>query len=172
MNTELIRNRAGDLNAQASAIRSKYDFSLVKQAALNSLAENGVDMAQAESMLDGYEKEFAPSHTAEMLQAAADFEKQAFVLEKCADIIDDLSAKLQSSEEQVAQMTKAATVNPQLDALKSKGGYSESDLEALKSLPKSTLEKIASDQGPSDLGRATNRSSANSVDPMVAFCMS
>lgn len=172
MNTELIRNRAGDLNAQASAIRSKYDFSLVKEATLKSLSEKGVDMAQAEGMLNGYEKEFTPSHTAEMLQAAADFEKQAFVLSKCADVIDELSAKLQSSEEQVAQLTKAATVNPQMDALKSKGGFSESDLEALKSLPQSTLQKIASDQGPSDLGRATNRISTNSEDPMVAFCMS
>lgn len=172
MNTELIRNRAGDLNAQAAAIRSKYDFSLVKEATLKSLSEKGVDLAQVESVLAGYEKEFTPGHAGEMLQAAADFEKQAFVLGKCADIIDDLSAKLQSSEEQVVQLTKAATVNPQLDALKSKGGFSDTDLEALKSLPQSTLEKIASDQGPSDLGRATNWKSVSAADPLEAFLMS
>jgi len=172
MNTELIRNRAGDLDKQAAEIRSKYDFSLVKKATLKSLSDKDVDLAQVESMLEGYEKEFTPSHASEMLQAAADFEKQANVLKGCADVIDEISAKLQSSEEQVAELTKAATVNPQLDALKSMGGFSETDLEALKSLPKSTLEKIASDQGPRDLGRATNRNSIASADPIEAFCNS
>lgn len=172
MNTELIRNRAGDLNKQAAEIRGKYDFSLVKEATLKSLSEKGVDLTQAEGMLQGYEKEFTPSHAGEMLQAAAAFEKEANVLEKCADVIDNLSAKLQSSEEQVAKLTKAATVNPQLDVLKSKGGFSEIDLEALKSLPESTLNKIASSQDPWDLGRATHGQSASSVDPMVAFLLS
>lgn len=169
MNTELFRNRAGDLKAMAEGIRSAYDFSLVKEAALKSLAENGVTEDQIGSTLSDLEVTFTPNHAGEMLQHAEEFEKQANILEKVAAAFEDLSAKLQSSEDQVAALTKAAALSPSMDVLKSKGGYSDAELEALKSLPEGTLNKIASNQqGPWDLGQAT-RQSASSVDPLFSF---
>ena len=172
MNTELFRNRAGDLRAKAEGIRNTYDFSMVKEAALKSLAENGVTEDKIGSMLVDLESQYTPGHAGEMLQHAAEFEKQANILEKCASVIEELSAKLQSSEDQRAELEKAAAVSPTIDVLKSKGNFSDSDLEALKSLPEGTLSKIASaDQGPWDLGQASNGRSAG-VDPMTAFLLS
>ena len=172
MNTELFRNRAGDLRAIADSIRSSYDFSLVKEATLKSLAENGVTEEQVGSMLSELELTHTPPHAAEMLQHAAEFEKQAGILEKVASVFDELSAKLQSSEDKVAELEKAAAVSPTMDVLKSKGVYSESELEALKSLPEGTLNKIASaDQGPWDLGQAT-RQSTSAADPLYDFLTS
>lgn len=173
MNTDLLRKRAGDLNAIATGIKNQYDFSMVKQAALNSLAENGVDASQAEEILAGYEEKFTPGHAAEMLQHAATFEKEAGILSKSADVIDELSAKLQSSEETITDLQKSASVAPTLDALKSKGDWTDSDWEALKSLPEGTLNKIASSQqDPWDLGKASNGQSSRGVDPFVDFCLS
>ncbi len=170
MNTELFRNRAGDLKAKADSIRSTYDFSLVKEAALKSLADKGVSEEQIGSVLNDLEVQHTPAHAVEMLSHAAEFEKQAGILEKVAAAFDDLSAKLQSSEDKVAELVKAAAVSPQMDVLKSKGQFSDSELEALKSLPEGTLSKIASaNQDPWDLGQAT-RQSAASVDPILAFC--
>lgn len=172
MNTELIRNRAGDLNAIADSIRSANDFSLVKEAALKSLADKGVTEDQIGSVLQDLEVAHTPVNAAEMLGHAAEFEKQAGILEKVAAVIDDLSAKLQSSESRVVELEKAAAVSPTMDVLKSKGVYSESELEALKSLPEGTLNKIASaNQDPWDLGQAT-RQSASAADPLYAFLTS
>ena len=172
MNTELFRNRAGDLKAKAEGIRSAYDFSMVKEATLKSLADNGVTEDQVGSMLSELELTHTPPHAAEMLQHAAEFEKQAGILEKVASVFDELSAKLQSSEDKVAELEKAASVSPTMDVLKSKGVYSESELEALKSLPEGTLNKIASaNQDPWDLGQATKQN-ASAGDPLLAFLQS
>lgn len=169
MNTELFRNRAGDLRETANGIRTAYDFSLVKEATLKSLAEKGVSEEQIGTVLDDLEVQNTPAHAAEMLSHAAEFEKQAGILEKVASVIDELSAKLLSSEDKVAELEKAATVSPQIDVLKSKGQFSDSELEALKSLPEGTLTKIASaNQDPWDLGQAT-RQSASTADPLLAF---
>lgn len=173
MNTELFRNRAGDLSKMAEGIRAAYDFSMVKQAALKSLADQGVTEEQIGDVLNDLEVKHTPAHAAEMLCHAAEFEKQAGILEKVAAAFEELSAKLQSSEDKVAELEKAAAVSPTMDVLKSKGTFSESELEALKSLPEGTLNKIASaDQvAPWDLGQAT-RQSASSVDPLTAFLTS
>lgn len=172
MNTELFRNRAGDLKATANGIRTAYDFSLVKEATLKSLADKGVTEDQIGSVLSDLEVQYTPTHAAEMLSHAAEFEKQAGILEKVAAVIDELSAKLQSSEDKVAELEKAAAVSPQMDVLKSKGQFSDSELEALKSLPEGTLSKIASaNQDPWDLGQAT-KLSASAVDPLLAFVQS
>lgn len=169
MNTELFRNRAGDLREKANTLRSTYDFSLVKEAALKSLADKGVSEEQIGSVLNDLEVQHTPSHAAEMLDHAAEFEKQAGILEKVAAAFEELGAKLQSSEDKVAEFVKAASVSPQIDVLKSKGQFSDSDLEALKSLPEGTLSKIASaNQDPWDLGQAT-RQSASTADPLLAF---
>ncbi len=172
MNTELFRNRAGDLKAIADGIRASYDFSLVKEATLKSLAESGVTEDQIGTVLDDLAVQHTPAHATEMLGHAAEFEKQAGILEKVAAVIDQLSAKLQSSEDRVVELEKAAAVSPTMDVLKSKGTFSDSELEALKSLPEGTLSKIASaNQDPWDLGQAT-RQSASAVDPLAAFCLS
>lgn len=173
MKTELIRNLAGDLRKEAEGIRSVYDFSMVKEAALKSLADHGVTEDQVGSVLNDLEVKHTPAHAPEMLRHAAEFEKQASILEKVAAAFDELSAKLQSSEDKVAELEKAAAVSPTIDVLKSKGQFSDSELEALKSLPEGTLSKIASaDQvTPWDLGQAT-RQSASSVDPLTAFLTS
>jgi len=172
MNTELFRNRAGDLKTLAEGIRSAYDFSMVKEATLKSLAEKGVTEEQIGSVLDDLGAQHTPGHADEMLSHAAEFEKQAGILEKVAAVIDDLSAKLQSSEDKVAEMVKAAAVSPQMDVLKSKGQFSAADLEALKSLPEDTLSKIASaNQDPWDLGQAT-RQNSTAADPLLAFLTS
>lgn len=169
MNTELFRNRAGDLREKANSLRSAYDFSLVKEAALKSLADKGVSEEQIGSVLNDLEVQHTPSHAAEMLDHAAEFEKQAGILEKVAAAFEELGAKLQSSEDKVAELEKAASVSPTIDVLKSKGQFSDSDLEALKSLPEGTLSKIASaNQDPWDLGQAT-RQSASTADPLLAF---
>lgn len=171
MNTDLIRNRAGDLSKIANGIRSSYDFSLVKEAALKSLADKGVSEEQIGGVLNDLEVQHTPVHAAEMLSHAAEFEKQASILEKVAAAFDELSAKLQSSEDKVAELEKAAAVSPTMDVLKSKGQFSEDELEALKSLPEGTLNKIASaNQDPWDLGQAT-RQSATAADPLLAFCL-
>jgi hypothetical protein len=172
MNTELFRNRAGDLREMANGIRSTFDFSLVKEAALKSLADKGVTEEQLGSVLNDLEVQHTPAHAAQMLDHAAEFEKQANILEMSAAAFDELSAKLQSSEDKVAELEKAASVSPTIDVLKSKGQFSDSDLEALKSLPEGTLSKIASaNQDPWDLGQAT-KLSASSVDPILAFVQS
>lgn len=172
MNTELFRNRAGDLKAKADGIRTTYDFSLVKEAALKSLAESGVTEEQIGTALSDLEVKHTPAHATEMLSNAAEFEKQAGILEKVAAVIDELSAKLQSSEDKVAELEKAAAVSPTIDVLKSKGHFDESELEALKSLPEGTLNKIASaNQDPWDLGRATKQN-ATAGDPLLAFLQS
>lgn len=173
MNTELIRNRAGDLDEVAESIRNTYDFSLVKQATLKSLAENGVTEDQIGTALSDLEAQYTPGHAAEMLRHAAEFEKQANILLGCASVIEELSAKLQSSESQVAELQKTASVSPTIDVLKSKGTFSDSELEALKSLPEGTLSKIASaDQGPRDLGQPSNGRNASGSDPLLAFLQS
>lgn len=173
MNTELFRNRAGDLKAMAEGIRNSYDFSLVKQAALKSLADNGVTEEQIGSVLSDLEVKHTPAHASEMLRHAAEFEKQAGILEKVATVIEELGAKLQSSEDTVAELQKAAAVSPTMDVLKSKGTFSDSELEALKSLPEGTLSKIASaNQDPWDLGQASNGRNASDTDPVLAFLLS
>lgn len=172
MNTELFRNRAGDLRAIADSIRSTYDFSLVKEATLKSLADKGVTEDQIGSVLSDLEVKHTPAHAAEMLEHAAEFEKQAGILEKVASVFDELNAKLQSSVDKVAELEKSAAVSPTMDVLKSKGQFSDSELEALKSLPEGTLNKIASaNQDPWDLGQAT-RQSASAADPLLAFLTS
>ena len=172
MNTELFRNRAGDLKVKADSIRATHDFSLVKEATLKSLAESGVTEDQIGTVLSDLEVKFTPAHASEMLSHAAEFEKQAGILEKVAAVIDELSAKLQSSEDKVAELEKAAAVSPTMDVLKSKGTFSDSELEALKSLPEGTLNKIASaNQDPWDLGQAT-RQNASAEDPLLAFLQS
>lgn len=172
MNTELFRNRAGDLRAIADSIRSTYDFSLVKEATLKSLADKGVTEDQIGSVLSDLEVKHTPAHATEMLEHAAEFEKQAGILEKVASVFDELNAKLQSSVDKVAELEKSAAVSPTMDVLKSKGQFSDSELEALKSLPEGTLNKIASaNQDPWDLGQAT-RQSASAADPLLAFLTS
>lgn len=170
MNSQLLRNHAGDLIKQAISIRNQYDFELIKTAALNSLVEGGVREDEANEILEGIRKDYVPGHAAEMLKQASTLEEEAGILTKIATVLEETDSKLIIRTAELDNLKKEASLGPALDHLKSQN-FSESDLEALKSLPESTLIKIASDQGPWDLGKATNGQRV-SADPLYNFLMS
>ena len=166
--TELLRVRAGELEAQSVQIINTYDFGLVKSAAMSKLVENGVDIEAAEIVLDNLRDQYLPPEAGAMLEKAAFLEKEAKILSTAADVIDELGTKIKLAED----MQKEASVNPGIDMLKSKYGLNEDDVNGLKSLPVETLTKIASTQEPWVLGKASNRQSASDSDPMYVFLTS
>lgn len=169
MSTELLRNRAGSLVKQANHIRSRYDFNMIKPAALNSLVEMGVEPEKAEELLKQAEAAI-PQEAAEFLKQAAFLDKEADILIKVAAVIEDQESKIQEANERYEELQKEAQYGSVLDTLQNNGNFTQSEMDVLKSLPEEMLTKLASDQAPMDMGRPGQRQEP--TDSLLAFCLS
>ena len=167
----VITKYANDLAASAAKIRSEHDFSLVKSAAVTALVDGGLEQAVAEEVLDGLKSTVAPD-SVKMLEKAAELEGEVKFLEKVATYIEDLEAKLASAEQKLSDLEKAAQVGDELKSLSESQVFSNEELEQLKSLPASTLQKVAHsvDTTPWSLGQRSDRVDST-VDPILHFVM-
>lgn len=167
---EILRKHANDLTAEMLKIKSD-DFSLVKAAAVDALVEGGLEKDVAEHVLDGLQNQVSPD-ASKMIQKAAELEREIKVLEKTASYIEDLEAKLEASNARVLDLEKQASIHTELKSLSDSEVFSQSEVEQLKSLPQSTLQKIAHsvDKTPWDMGQRSDRVDAT-VDPIMNFIM-
>lgn len=169
--SSVIRKHAGDMTAEAVKIRSEHDFSLIKSAAISSLVEGGLEQAVAEEVLEGLKDTVAPD-SVKMLEKAAELEGEVQFLEKVATYIEELEAKLASAEQKLSDLEKTAQVGDELKSLSESHMFSSEELEQLKSLPASTLQKVAHsvDTTPWSMGQRSDRVDAT-VDPIMNFIM-
>ena len=94
--SQILRNHANDLEQRAAALEEGNNFALIKQAAVNSLVEGGMEEAVASEVLDGLKAQVAPESD-KMMQKVAELRTEVQVLEKTAAYIDELEAKLNSA---------------------------------------------------------------------------
>lgn len=106
-----------------------------------------------------------------------DLTRLATVLEKSAAYIEELESKLAGNEAKIQSMeteldkTAAEKDSGLISSLREKG-FSDEDITSLRSLPKQTIEKVASVEGKAwDMG-ATHVKSAAELDPITAFVLS
>lgn len=114
--SQILRNHANDLEQRAAALEEGNNFALIKQAAVNSLVEGGMEEAVASEVLDGLKAQVAPESD-KMMQKVAELRTEVQVLEKTAAYIDELEAKLNSAQAKISDMEKKANVSPELNVL-------------------------------------------------------
>lgn len=132
--------------------------SLVKQAAAQALAEKGLNAEVAVSLLDRLGVGGMDPSLSNLPE----------ILEKTAAYIEDLEGKLASAEEKAHQIEKSAEISSL-----NLNGFDETELKSLQSLPKATLEKIASmSDNPWTMGTASGATSVADMDPLTAFILS
>ena len=167
---DVLRKHANDLTAEMLKIKSD-DFSLVKAAAVDALVDGGLERDVAEQVLDGLETQVAPDST-KLMHKAAELEREIKILEKTATYIEDLEAKLESASDRVLNLEKQACISKELNSLSESDVFSSEELEQLKSLPASTLQKVAHsvDTTPWSLGQRSDRVDST-VDPILHFVM-
>ncbi len=101
---------------------------------------------------------------------SVDLTRLATVLEKSAEYVGELEARVKDLETQLekAALEKDAGL---VTSLKEKG-FSDVDIAGLRSLPRETIEKVASVEGKAwDIG-AGHQKSASQLDPIMAFILS
>ena len=101
----------------------------------------------------------------------------ADVLEKSAEYISELETKVASYETKIREMEtqieKSASEKDAglISSLREKG-YGDEDIANLRTLPRPTLEKLASaDDKVWDMGAGHTKAASN-VDPIMAFILS
>ena len=167
----ILRKHANDLTAEMLKIKNADDFSLIKSAAVASLVEGGMDVSIAEQVMDGLKDRVSPDST-KMLQKAAELERNIKIFEKTASYIEEMEVKLETAISQISDLEKSAQVSNELKSLAKSEVFSDIEVEQLKSLPQSTLQKIASrvDNTPVGMGQRSDRIDA-SGDPILNFIM-
>lgn len=149
--SQILRNHAGDLEQRAVSLEEGNNFALIKQAAVNSLVEGGMEEAVASEVLDGLKNQVAPESD-KMMQKVAELRLEVQVLEKAASYIDELEAKLNSAQAKISDMEKAASLSPELNEIAKHLHLGQGEMDELNSLSEGTLKKIASSTGGSPWG--------------------
>ena len=169
--SQILRNHANDLEQRAAALEEGNNFALIKQAAVNSLVEGGMEEAVASEVLDGLKAQVAPESD-KMMQKVAELRTEVQVLEKTAAYIDELEAKLNSAQAKISDMEKKANVSPELNVLAKNLHLSQGELDELNSLSEGTLKKIASSTSgsPWEIGSASSIPSRGG-DALLEFLM-
>ena len=169
--SQILRNHANDLEQRAAALEEGNNFALIKQAAVNSLVEGGMEEAVASEVLDGLKAQVAPESD-KMMQKVAELRTEVQVLEKTAAYIDELEAKLNSAEAKISDMEKKANVSPELNVLAKNLHLGQGELDELNSLSEGTLKKIASSTSgsPWEIGSASSIPSRGG-DDLLEFLM-
>lgn len=155
--SQILRNHANDLGQRADSIEEGNNFALIKQAAVNSLVEGGMEEATASEVLDGLKNKVAPESD-KMMQKVAELRLEVQVLEKAADYIDELESKFNSAQAKISDMEKTASATPEMNALSKQLHLGQGEMDELKSLSEGTLKKIASmtSSTPWELGQASS----------------
>ena len=169
--SQILRNHANDLEQRAAALEEGNNFALIKQAAVNSLVEGGMEEAVASEVLDGLKAQVAPESD-KMMQKVAELRTEVQVLEKTAAYIDELEAKLNSAQAKISDMEKKANVSPELNVLAKNQHLGQGELDELNSLSEGTLKKIASSTSgsPWEIGSASSIPSRGG-DALLEFLM-
>lgn len=165
----VLHEKAATLRVEADMLKNSISWDLTKQAALNHLVENGVPESDASTILDSLESQALPDKD-EVLEKIASIEAEAEVFDSVATYIEDIECKLDSSNARVAELEKQASQSPIAETLKSKGHFSDEEIQELKSLPEGLLNKVASlgEDAPAGLGTVSNRRDTG-IDPLTAF---
>lgn len=79
--SQILRNHANDLGQRADSIEEGNNFALIKQAAVNSLVEGGMEEATASEVLDGLKNKVAPESD-KMMQKVAELRLEVQVLKR------------------------------------------------------------------------------------------
>lgn len=169
--SQILRNHANDLEQRAAALEEGNNFALIKQAAVNSLVEGGMEEAVASEVLDGLKAQVAPESD-KMMQKVAELRTEVQVLEKTAAYIDELEAKLNSAQAKISDMEKKANVSLELNVLAKNLHLGQGELDELNSLSEGTLKKIASSTSgsPWEIGSASSIPSRGG-DALLEFLM-
>lgn len=155
--SQILRTHASDLEQQAVRLEEGNNFALIKQAAVNSLVESGMEEAVASEVLDGLKSQVAPESD-KMMQKAAELRLEVSVLEKAAAYIDELEVKLDSAKGQISELEKKANMAPELSEIAKHLHLGAGEMDELNSLSEGTLKKIASStsSAPWGIGSASN----------------
>lgn len=167
---DLLWLKAQELGKEASA--SINEWQMIKSAAVSTLTSNGIDLSDAEDMLEKLAEESNPN-----LEKDARLAHIASILEKAAQYVTELEVKLDSKEAEIDGLNKAASAAvraPSVDALTGTGAFTSEDLETLSRLDSSTLSKVAglADKTPWNLGGPSNQHAAGSSDALTEFLLS
>lgn len=171
---DLLWLKAQELGKEASA--SMNEWQMIKSAAVSTLTSNGIDLSDAEDMLEKLAEESNPNLEKD-LEKAAKLAHIASILEKAAQYVTELEVKLDSKEAEIDGLNKAASAAvraPSVDALTGTGAFTSEDLETLSRLDSSTLSKVAglADKTPWNLGGPSNQHAAGSSDALTEFLLS
>lgn len=174
---ELLEKKATELRSAISP-KSDESWDLTKAAAIKQLEENGVD--NAEELIDGIAKEAGFVETqASIGSFPIDADEVITLIEKTAAYIGELQVKIDAKDSEISELTgeleKAASQTDEeiIERLTGKG-FSQEELENLRSLPSDVLTKVAymnSDESPWEMGHGA-RQAEDSMDPMLKFLTS
>ena len=171
--SDLLWLKARELEKAASDTSAEWQ--MVKSAAVSALEAKGIDVHEAEGLLEKLAERAYPNLEAD-IEKAEHLSSLGKVFEKAAQYVGELEVKLSIKEDEIDGLNKAASsaVNaPSVDALSGTGAFTNEDLETLSTLDDSTLSKIAglTDKTPWNLGGPSERVSGGQ-DALAEFLLS
>lgn len=146
----------------------------MEKAACSALIDKGFDAEEAVKLVKAAGVDVK---TLENLTFESPEEAFAEILEKAASAIDELSAKIETQEEEfeqvkVAYETPAPILPDNISKLAVSGQFTNEDLEAMMSMPSETLTKVAAAMDePWGLGKAAGVERPV-TDPLLEFLLS